>query len=176
MNLSVPIDLLPRDFELVAPSTVVQIDVLATGASLTAKVSRRAPKADLQTRTVHFEVDVPDPERAIPVGTTGMVKLDVGAAVPVTVVPAYAATVRGGKAKLFVVEGTTAHARDVPIVGEREGKLYLDPKALPPHTSVVNEGRAVLSDGDAVKPTPEPREAAPDASSAARGGGYGRPL
>jgi RND family efflux transporter MFP subunit len=165
-----------RDFELVAPATVVKIDVLATGKTLTAKISRRAPKADPRTRTVLFEIDVPDPERVMPVGTTGVVRLEVGAPLPAAAVPSYAATVRGGKAKIFVVEGDRARARAAPIVGESGGRLYLDPAALPPHANVVTEGRALLSDGDAVKATPEAPAAPPAASGEARGGGFGRPL
>ncbi len=165
-----------KDFELIAPGTKVSIDVLATGETVPGKITLRLPRADTRTRTIHFEIDLPDPKRTMPVGTTGLVKLDVGKAVPATVVPSYAATVRRGKAHLFVIEGDKAHAREVPIVGESAGRLYLDPAGLPPHANVVTEGRALLSDGDAVKPTPEPPMPQPDASGDHRGGGYGRPL
>ena len=165
-----------KDFELVAPSTVVQIDVLSNGRTVTAKITRRSPRADPRTRTVHFEIDVPDRERVMPVGTTGIVRLEVGAPVPAAVVPAYAATVRGGKARFFVVDDAKARAREVAIVGESGGKLYLDPAGLPPRASVVTEGRALLSDGDAVQSTVEPPSSPPDGSGAPRGGGYGRPL
>jgi hypothetical protein len=57
--------------------------------------------------------------------------------------------VRSSKALLFVVEGDTAHARVVPLLGEREGLLYLDP-SLKPGTPVVLEGRALLGEGDKV--------------------------
>ena len=154
----------------------MQIEVLATGRTLSAKVSRRAPKADPRTRTIHFEIDVPDPERTMPVGTTGVVRLEVGVPLPAAVVPSYVATVRNGKARLFIVEAAVAHAREVVIVGESRGRLYLDPAGLPAHASVVTEGRALLSEGDAVRPTPEPPDTPPDASGAPRGGGFGRPL
>ena len=76
-----------------------------------ATISRRAPAADPSTRTVHFEVDLPDPEREIPVGTTGVVHLDVGEPEPATEIPLYAASVRGTKAMVFVIDGDVAHAR-----------------------------------------------------------------
>ena len=59
------------DFDVVAPSTKVNIHVTATNRDLIATISRRAPSADSGTRTVHFELDIPDSDRSIPVGTTG---------------------------------------------------------------------------------------------------------
>jgi hypothetical protein len=64
----------------------------------------------------------------------------------------------------------------VSIVGESVGRLYLDPGGLPAHAKIVTEGRALLSDGDAVLPATEPSQPALDAPGVARGGGYGRPL
>jgi len=98
---------------------------------------------------VHFEIDIPDPARAIPVGTTGEVRVEVGAPVPATELPLFAATVRGSKATLFVVDGATARRRTLAVKGEAGGSLFVDP-ALPPGAAVVAEGRALLEDGDAV--------------------------
>ena len=98
---------------------------------------------------MHFEIDVPDPKREIPVGTTGEVRIDVGEPSPASEVPIYAATVRGTKALLFVVEGDVAHAKMLPVKGEAAGRLYLD-TALAPGALVVAEGRALLDEGDRV--------------------------
>lgn len=137
------------DFDVVGPSTKVVVHVIATNRDLEAIISRRAPAADATTRTVHFELDVPDPGRTIPVGTTGEIRIDVGEPSLALVVPLAAAAVRGTKASLFVVEGTTAHARVLPVKGEIAGKLFLEPQ-LAPGARVVTEGRALLSDGDQV--------------------------
>src|SRR5581483_3970596 len=51
------------DFAVVAPETPVAIEIEATGVKLMGKVSRRAPAADEATRTVHFEIDVPNEVR-----------------------------------------------------------------------------------------------------------------
>jgi membrane fusion protein (multidrug efflux system) len=99
------------DFDVVEPGTKVNVHVVAIGRDLIATISRRAPSADAATRTVHFELDVPDPERAIPVGTTGELRIDVGRPIPAIEVPLSAASVRGSKASLFVVEGNVARAR-----------------------------------------------------------------
>ena len=48
------------DFGAVAPGTVARVHVLATGKDLEGAISRRAPAADPGTRTVHFEIDVPE--------------------------------------------------------------------------------------------------------------------
>lgn len=144
------------DFDVISPGTAVTLHLYATNQDLAATITRRAPAADLGTRTVHFEIDVVDPRREIPVGTTGEVHLDVGAPVPASLVPLYAATLRGSKAAIFVVEGGLAHARTIAVEGERNGNLYLD-RALAPGTEVVTEGRTLLDDGDRVtaKVSPE---------------------
>jgi membrane fusion protein (multidrug efflux system) len=140
------------DFSVVAPGSKVSIHVLATGKELLATISRRAPSADAQTRTVHFELDVPDPTKEIPVGTTGELRIEIGEPLPATEIPLSAASVRGTKARVFVVEGDVAHARVVPVLGEIAGKLFLD-ATLRPGEQVVTEGRALLSDGDRVAAT-----------------------
>jgi RND family efflux transporter MFP subunit len=137
------------DFSVVEPGTKVAIHVLATNKELKAAITRRAPAADPTTRTVHFEIDVADPAREIPVGTTGEVHIDVGEPVSATEVPLYAATLRGAKASVFVVAGDTAQARTFPVIGEAGGQLFLDP-SLAADSLVVTEGRALLEDGDKV--------------------------
>ncbi len=137
------------DFGAVAPGTVARIHVLATGKELKGVVSRRAPAADPGTRTVHFEIDVPDPTRQLPVGTTGEISIDVGEPSPATELPLYAASIRGEKAVLFVVDGDTAHSRTTQVKGEIGGNVYLATD-LASGSKVVTEGRALLEDGDRV--------------------------
>jgi RND family efflux transporter MFP subunit len=141
------------DFAVVAPGTDVRVRgaILDTGgAQLTAKVSRRAPSADEVTRTVHFEIDIANAQHQLPVGTTAMVGIDVGQPQPATLVPLRAATVRGEKATVFVVENNVAKRHVIPVLGEAGGTLYVDSK-LPAGASIVVEGRALLDDGDQVR-------------------------
>ncbi len=137
------------DFDVVAPETKVTIHILATGRDILATITRRAPAADASTRTVHFEVDLVDQQRQIPVGTTGEVHIDVGDPVPATEVPLYVATLRGAKASIFVLDGDVARQKTFIVKGEAQGQLYLETK-LAPGTQVVAEGRALLEDGDKV--------------------------
>ncbi len=152
------------DFDVVPAGTKVAIHVYATKQDLPGTITRRSPAADPSTRTLHFEVDLADPTRAIPVGTTGEVRIEVGDPVPATEVPLYAATVRGDKATVFVVDHGVAQAQTVAVKGEAEGSLFLD-SALVPEALVVTEGRALLVNGDQVDlkeaPNPEPTVTTP---------------
>ncbi|HQY64351.1 MAG TPA: efflux RND transporter periplasmic adaptor subunit [Polyangiaceae bacterium] len=164
------------DFGVVEPGTKVKVSLLATKRSMEAVISRRSPFADAATRTIHFEMDVGDPARSIPVGTTAELSIDVGEPMSVTEVPIVTATIKGAKASVFVVEGDVAKLRSVPIKGEGGGKLYLA-QDLKPGARVVSEGRALLNDGDKVAAklvpvyVPEANPSAPPASPAAPASG-----
>jgi membrane fusion protein, multidrug efflux system len=137
------------DFDVVAPGREVKVHLVSTGRDLVATIARRAPAADLATRTVHFELDVDDADRSLPVGTTAELHIEVGEPEPATEIPLYAATVRGNKAQVFVVAGDRAKKTTVAIQGERAGQLFLAPE-LPAGAKVVTEGRALLNDNDRV--------------------------
>ncbi|MFO0759777.1 MAG: efflux RND transporter periplasmic adaptor subunit [Byssovorax sp.] len=162
-------DVPESDFEVVAPGVEARIRALATGKKTAAKVARRAPAADLATRTIHVEIDLDDPDRTLPVGTSAEVKVDAGAPVPAVSIPLAAATVRGSQATLFVVTGGAAHQTTARVVGEDGSRLFLDPAALAAGAQVVLEGRALLNDGDMVeaKVAETPRDPGPTASPSA---------
>jgi len=137
------------DFDVVAPGAPVTIVALATNRELRGTIARRSPAADDATRTVHLEIDVPDPKRALPVGTTAEIAMDVGEPVAATEIPLVAASVRGAKATVFVVDRGVATRGVYQLKGEKGGSLFVDP-ALRPGSRVVTEGRALLKDGDRV--------------------------
>ncbi len=147
------------DFAVVAPGTKVKVLLISTKKELEGVIARRSPSADPQTRTVHFELDIADPTRSIPVGTTAEVRIEVGEAAQVTEIPLVAASVRGSKAIVFVVEDGKAKQMSVAVKGESAGKVYLA-QDLKPGSKVVLEGRALLNDGDPVnaKTAPPPKE------------------
>jgi membrane fusion protein, multidrug efflux system len=152
------------DFSVVAPGTLVHIRLLSTGKELDGKVSRRAPSADDATRTVHFEIDLPNADRSIPVGTTGELRIEVGEPAPALEIPLSVASVRGTKASVFVVEAGVAHLRSVRMLGEIAGKIFVEP-SLGRDARVVAEGRALLSDGDRVDAREEAPPAAPSSTA-----------
>ncbi|HSS37779.1 MAG TPA: efflux RND transporter periplasmic adaptor subunit, partial [Polyangia bacterium] len=138
------------DFAVVGPATPVRIVALATNRTLQGTIARRSPAADLSTRTVHVEVDGPDRDRALPVGTTAEMTIDVGAPQPAAEIPLVAASVRGDKATVYTVDrGSVAHKAVFGVLGERGGSLFVQPK-LAAGTQVVTEGRTLLKDGDNV--------------------------
>jgi membrane fusion protein, multidrug efflux system len=153
------------DFDVVPPGTAVRITVSATKQEVRGVISRRAPAADPSTRTVHFEVDLVDSARHIPVGTTGEARLEVGAPEPATEIPLYAASVRGKKATVYVIDGDVAHQRTVDVKGEIGGSLFVD-TSLAAGAQIVTEGRALLTEGDRVSAKME-ADAAPPPSAAA---------
>jgi multidrug efflux pump subunit AcrA (membrane-fusion protein) len=162
------------DFAVVTPKANVSIHVDAANLDLTGTISRRAPHADAQVRTIHFEVDLPNGDRDIPVDTTGELRIEIGDPTPATELPLEAATVRGKKATVFVVgEDGKAHASTVRVLGEVGSRLLLDP-ALAPGSKAVTEGRALLSDGDRVAATAAPTPIDAPVTSAASPSGAPR--
>ena len=149
IKLRIVADAPESDFNVVDVGTLVHIAVESTGATLDARISRRAPAADDATRTIHFEIDVPNENKALPAGSTARLSIEVGKPAPATKLPLSAATIRGDKASIFVVDGDVARRKVVPALGEAAGTLFVDPM-LPAGVPVVIEGRALLDDGDKV--------------------------
>lgn len=163
-------DVPEADFAVVPAKAAVRIHVDASGHDLDGVIARRAPHADAQVRTIHFEVDLPNVDRAIPVDTTGEARIEFGDAVPASKIPLYAAVVRGARATIFVVDRGIAHAQTVNVLGEVGDSLFVE-RTLLPGAEVVTEGRALLNDGDAVVATEEPPPPpAAEASAATKGG------
>jgi len=161
MTVRVVAEVPEADFEIVSAGTPVRIHVLATNRDLRAKIARRSPAADLSTRTIRLEIDVSDPDRSLPVGTTAELALDVGEPTPATEIPAIAAAVRGDKATVFVVDGKTVHKGVYTVEGEQGGTLFVDPR-LKAGAHVVTEGRALLEDGDRIEAQLEPPRSGED--------------
>jgi RND family efflux transporter MFP subunit len=151
------------DFAAAAPKTQVEIKILATGASMSGEVARRAPSAERTTRTVHVEVDLPNPTREIPAGTTAEIHVDVGKARTATEIPLLAANIRGNGATLFVVEAGMAKKISVGVLGERGGSLFVEPD-LKPGTLVVTQGRSRLANNDKVAEKIEAATTEPEAN------------
>lgn len=143
------------DFASVAPGASASLHLLATGDRVEARIARRSPAADVATRTIHAEIDLPDPERRLPVGTTAEVTVGVGSESPAIEMPLTAAKVRGSRAALFVLEGDVVRSVTAEVLGEAGSSLFVKP-TLPEGARVVTEGRAQLSDGERVVAKVEP--------------------
>jgi len=141
------------DFDLLAPGTPVRLRLLSTGRELQAPVARRSPAADPSTRTIHFELDLANHDRGIPVGTTVELFIAQKQGEKAVEIPAAAAAVQGTKATVWVIQGDAAHRLAVPLLGEREGQLFLDP-TLAAGSRVVLDGRTQLQEGNRVVAKP----------------------
>ena len=152
-KIRVSADASEGDFALLAPGSPVQLKLLATGQELKAAIARRAPSADASTRTIHFEIDLPNPDRRYPAGTTAEIRVESERKEDAQVLPVAAASVKGTKATVFVVEEGRARKKVLTVLGEREGQLFVKPE-LPSGAQVVLEGRNQLQDGDPVAAKP----------------------
>jgi RND family efflux transporter MFP subunit len=171
MTVRMTFDVPEDDFGVVVPGASLTVRLLATGRTVSGSIARRSPSADPDTRTVHVEVDLSDPNREVPVNTTGEVKIEVGDAIPATAIPLDAASISGSKAAFFVVEGGLARKATHATLGERGGTLFVD-ASLKAGAQVVTEGRALLADGDRVAPKEVPFAAtAAEAPSSPQGAG-----
>jgi RND family efflux transporter MFP subunit len=137
------------DFAAAYPGAEVRIELLATGQSSRARIARRSPAADASTRTIHIELDLHDSARAIPVGTSAVIELDLGEPSPALELPLVAATIRDHQATLFVVRDGRAHKSQVEVLGERGGSVFVSPE-LGRDALVVTQGRSLLAHGDEV--------------------------
>jgi RND family efflux transporter MFP subunit len=157
------------DFDGIPPGAKVTVHVVSINLDIPATITRRAPSADLGTRTVHFEIDLDNSNRRIPVNTTGEIHVPVGEAVPATSVPIRAVTMNDKKATLFTIDGGIAHRETLVELGEVGANVFFAPDALKPGTLIVSEGRALLKDGDHVAVKVQSPEPAPTVSNAAQG-------
>ena len=139
-----------EDFDLVKPGVRVDIYALAIGRHLVGAIARRSPAADPSTRTVHFEIDLPDPSRTLPVGTTAELAVPAGEALPAMEIPLAAAAVKGSKATLFLADNGQARKVVVDVLGEKAGRLFVD-TSLPAKALVITEGRTLLKEGERIQ-------------------------
>jgi RND family efflux transporter MFP subunit len=156
------------DYPLVELNTPVELRLMATGQTVGATISRRAPAAGTTTRSLRLEVDLSAKDVSVPVGTTAEVRLEVGVAKPAFEVPLLAAKVRGTKATVYVIEGGAAKKLQLPVLGERGGTVFLT--GLSANAAVVTEGRSTLGEGDRVVTKVDASWPPPTAPEAPRGG------
>ena len=145
------------DSPFLAVGDAVTLSLLANKRTLAARISRLSPAADAGTRTLHFELDLPNADHALSVGTTAELLIEEKEGRRVLQVPGNAATVNGTQATVFKVEGDHVRKVVLAFLGERDGQFFLAPE-LPPGTRIVVEGRAQLMDGDRISATASGRE------------------
>ena len=163
-------DVPENDFDVVAPGKQVTRARLRDRARIPGTISRRAPAADPDTRTVHFEIDIAGSRTSeIPVDTTGESahrRRRARAGRPRSRSPP---RIADEKATRLRRRGDVAHHQDVHALGEAGRNALSATPALKPGTPVVTEGRALLNrretpsrpDASALRHRPAPRPRRP---------------
>jgi membrane fusion protein (multidrug efflux system) len=149
-TVRVETDVPEEDFDLVKPGVKVDVLALAIGRHVVGTIARRSPAADQSTRTVHFEIDLQDPSRTLPVGTTAELAVASGVPLPAMEIPLAAAAVKGTKATLFLADNGQARKVVVDVLGEKAGRLFVD-TSLADKALVITEGRTLLKEGESIQ-------------------------
>jgi len=69
---------------------------------------------------------------------------------PAMEIPLAAASVKGSKATLFLVDNGQAKKVVVNVLGEKAGRLFVD-TSLPDKALVITEGRTLLKEGETIQ-------------------------
>jgi RND family efflux transporter MFP subunit len=131
---------------------VVELGVQALHKTFTGTVARSADRLDTETRTMHVEVDVPNPTLEIVPGMYSNVSLVLDQAKDVVVAPVEAID-RTGSAPRVVVVDRDRHVqiRDVALGLESADRIEVK-NGLEPDDLVVIGNRAQLKAGELVVP------------------------
>jgi multidrug efflux system membrane fusion protein len=137
-----------RDVAHVSVGAKAQVR-LVSGVELEGTVKHLARKASDKTRTFALEVDLPNPDGAIPSGMTAEVRLT-AATQPALTVPRSVLTLNeAGQVGLRVVgEGDIAAFLPVELIDDTEGGFVV--AGVPQGARVIVAGQDLVRDGDAV--------------------------
>jgi membrane fusion protein (multidrug efflux system) len=130
------------------------------GRELRGKVARRAAALDPGTHTLRVEVEIPNPDGALPPGLYARVRLRLEAPRERLVIPPEALLREGHDEFVFVVEGGRARRRRV-VKGLDTGATVEIRAGVGPQDPIVVAGHAGLRDGDPVEAPRAPAGQAP---------------
>lgn len=138
---------------------------LVSGRELEGRVRHLARKASDKTRTFALEVDLPNPDGAIPSGMTAEVRLT-AAVQPALMVPRSVLTLNeAGQVGLRIVgEGDVAAFLPVHLIDDSEAGFMVT--GVPQGARVIVAGQDLVRDGDVVMPKEMTREEAEAAQKA----------
>jgi RND family efflux transporter MFP subunit len=143
-------NLIEKDFRRITQGAdaVVEVDAFP-GEQFQGHVSRVAPVFDPATRTAAMEIEVPNPGYRLKPGMYARVRLTAEQHDNALTVPRDAVVDVDGKHGVYVLDGTTAHFRELRTgISDGERVELVDP--LAEGTRVVTIGALALRDGDRV--------------------------
>jgi multidrug efflux system membrane fusion protein len=127
---------------------------LATGRELEGTVRFVASAADNQTHTFRVEVEVANPDGAVPDGITAELRLPLESRAAHQVSPAILTLSEHGEVGVMILEnGDTARFRPVQIVDQGPGGVWL--AGLPQQVVLITVGQEFVKDGQKVNPVDE---------------------
>ena len=127
---------------------------LITGQKVEGMVSYISPEADTATRTFRVEVEVPNPDGALPDGVSAEVTLPTGRVMAHHVSPAVLTLGEAGNVgvKTLTPQNTVAFL-PVTIIGEESSGVWI--AGLPPRVTLITVGQEFIVDGQTVRPIDE---------------------
>ena len=133
---------------------------LITGVEVAGQVRFVGSMADPQTRTFRVELEVPNPDGAIPDGVSAEVRLPVGEVRAHRVSPAILSLTDAGEVGVKTINAdNTVRFRPVEIVDNTLDGVWLT--GLPETVTFITVGQEFVTDGQEVRPVPEQAEQAP---------------
>lgn len=136
------------------------------GREFTGTVTRTAAALDPSTRTLRYEIDVPNKDGLLYAGMYGEVRIKSSQQSPPLIVPTSAVVFDSGGTKVWVLDQNKIHERKV-VVGRDFGTEIEIPKGLDGDEKVVTNPGERLADGIEVDARVPKKEAAPKPQEAA---------
>ncbi|SOH93238.1 membrane fusion protein, multidrug efflux system [Monaibacterium marinum] len=134
-----------------------------TGETREGTVAYVSGSANAQTRTFRAEVEVPNPDGAIPAGVSAQIRVPVGTATAHFVSPAILALGTDGTLGIKTLEdGNIVGFAPVEIVRAQTDGIWIS--GLPDSATIITIGQGFVSAGEVVDPRDEAAIAAQDAA------------
>lgn len=133
---------------------------LVTGQEARGRIRFIAPVAEERTRTFRIELEVPNPERALPAGVTAQIEVPAGTAVAHRVSPAILTLNADGEIGIKTVgdDGRVRFNR-IEILKSTNNGVWVE--GLPREANIITVGQGFVEPGDKVRPVVESDGATP---------------
>jgi multidrug efflux pump subunit AcrA (membrane-fusion protein) len=130
------------------------------------RVSRIAPVLDAATRSALIEIDIPNRNGMLKAEMFARIHLDLGTMRDAVLIPRDGLVYRGQQPGVFVIEGDTPIFRAIETGMTREDEVEVLAN-LAPGTKIVGRGATMIREGDRVRLSGGPGQAARDHGSQA---------
>jgi len=125
---------------------------LATGQRVDGRIRYIAAAADAATRTFRVELEVDNPDYALPDGVTAELRLPLATVPAYKVTPAVLTLSKDGVLGVMAVEQGKARFTPVQILGQDVGGVWL--AGLSDNPTIITVGQEFVADGQAVEAGP----------------------